>query len=243
MSPAIVMITSMHWANVGISLSSLVFCASILLSTRVQVFREIYVGKSRWGFTVSAGAVEISKMRRHSPSPSFASRVPIPTFFRHWSRQQGGFSCSAIIQKSQSDFQDSHYQMCSLPLACLSTVVPGQRRKRQKSRPELWSIAHWDIGHSSAGPSWSHLPPAAPNLHSAAFPSQCKTQPTPTGLEDKYFPWKGHKWDKLGHCKMGCFSPTQNSSWMNTKHMMAWFLKYFRPENLGLSGLKLRAGW
>ena len=31
-------------------------------------------------------------MRRHSPSPSFASRVPIPTFFRHWSRQQGGFS-------------------------------------------------------------------------------------------------------------------------------------------------------
>ena len=92
MSPAIVMITSMHQANVGISLSSLVFCASILLSTRVQVFREIYVGKSRWGFTVSAGAVEISKMRRHSPSPSFASRVPIPTFFRHWSRQQGGFS-------------------------------------------------------------------------------------------------------------------------------------------------------
>ena len=128
-----------------------------------------------------------------------------------------------------------------LALACLSTVVSGQRR--QKSRPELWSIAHWDIGHSSAGPSWSHLPPAAPNLHSAAFPSQCKTQPTPTGLEDKYFPWKGHKWDKLGHCKMGCFSPTQNSSWMNTKHMMAWFLKYFRPENLGLSGLKLRAGW
>ena len=94
-----------------------------------------------------------------------------------------------------------------LALACLSTVVSGQRR--QKSRPELWSIAHWDIGHSSAGPSWSHLPPAAPNLHSAAFPSQCKTQPTPTGLEDKYFPWKGHKWDKLGHCKMGCFSPTQ----------------------------------
>ena len=144
---------------------------------------------------------------------------PVASQFQHFFATGQGSRVASLARpyfKSHNlespDFQDSHYQMCSLHLACLSTVVPGQRRKRQKSRPELWSIAHWDIGHSSAGPSWSHLPPAAPNLHSAAFPSQCKTQPTPTGLEDKYFPWKGHKWDKLGHCKMGCFSPTQNSS-------------------------------
>ena len=148
MSPAIVMITSMHQANVGISLSSLVFCASILLSTRVQVFREIYVGKSRWGFTVSAGAVEISKMRRHSPSPSFASRVPIPTFFRHWSRQQGGFSCSAITQKSQSGIARFRGQSLRnmFPHPCMF-VNGGARTEEEEAKKPPWALVHCALGH------------------------------------------------------------------------------------------------
>ena len=88
-------------------------------------------------------------------------------------------------------------QMSSPPhLACLST---GQKA--------ALSLVHCALGHRAfhGWPIMVPSSPSGPSLHSAAFPSQCKTLPTPTGLEDKYFPGKRHKWRGLGHCKVGRF--------------------------------------
>ena len=117
-----------------------------------------------------------------------------------------------------------------LSLACLST---GQKA--------ALSLVHCALGHRAfhGWPIMVPSSPSGPSLHSAAFPSQCKTLPTPTGLEDKYFPGKRHKWRGLGHCKVGRF---QQKKYQQQTHDGRRLSKYLSLKISVLSSLKLPAG-
>ena len=110
------------------------------------------------------------------------------------------FSCLAIFHKSQSGialFSEHTVPKCPpLPLSCMFV-------KRAKSRPELGPLRTGTSGIprlAHHGPIFFLRPPACTLLHSHA---NVKPPPTPTGLEDKYFPGKRHKRRGLGHCKLG----------------------------------------
>ena len=109
-------------------------------------------------------------------------------------------------------------QMSSPPhLACLST---GQKA--------ALSLVHCALGHRAfhGWPIMVPSSPSGPSLHSAAFPSQCKTLPTPTGLEDKYFPGKRHKWRGLGHCKVGRFQQKKYQQQTHDGRRLSKYLKF-----------------
>ena len=111
-------------------------------------------------------------------------------------------------------------QMSPLPLP-----FPCMFVKWAKSRPELGPLRTGTSGIPRLAhhpPIFFLRPPACTLLHS---PHQCKTQPTPTGLEDTYFPGKRHKWRVSGHCKVG-HSPSRiktiiSATAFKCKHMIS----------------------
>ena len=169
-----------------------------------KMLEEIYVGKSQWGFTVSVGG--LLRFPRCG-GIRLLPLSPVSSQFQHFFATGQGSrvaSCSTIFPKVQSGIAPFSVQLVpKCPLSLLHVCQPGCQGA--KSRPEFGPLRTGTSGiprPAHHGPIFFLRPPACTLLHS---PHNVKPPPTPTGLEDKYFPGKRHKWRGLGHCKVAHF--------------------------------------
>ena len=245
------------------------------------IWEKIFVGKSQWGFTVSAGGLlrfqrcggirllplsPVASQFQHFFATGQGSRAASPRAgiwegnlhnYGHypWGKKEKtwtllvfgwGFAentpfslflLCVILWILRSSLARLYFTGHNLEIALFSEQpvssqmsplplpFPCMFVKWAKSRPELGPLRTGTSGIPRLAhhpPIFFLRPPACTLLHS---PHQCKTQPTPTGLEDTYFPGKRHKWRVSGHCKVAhspsCIKTIISATALKCKHMIS----------------------